>query len=172
VSWKQVIGAVIGAAAFFYFYYGFNVTPSSPSSRPSTAKVQPKAKAGSKPRPEVDVKVGEYATIKQCLAAIHAAVGPLDIARDRPNEIIGTTSDDQMFSCSEKVTGSRGMYYQGWYEVVRPGSTTRAGYAPQATPKVRGNCSAEEAWRAFKEKHPDMPEPPSMGMQLPCPNDP
>ena len=170
------VGLVAVGTAYYFLGGGDNSPSSSPATTSTPAK--PKTKRVKKPRPEV--VVGEFATIRQCLTAANSAVGPLDIVRDRPDEIHGTTRDNQMFQCKQEVTGSRGTFFVGWYEVVRPNNspnnsrknTRQAVYTPNAITKVRGDCSAEEALNAFKAKHPDMPEPPaSMTIQLPCPDD-
>ena len=60
----------------------------------------------------------EFKTLGECLAGIKASSGKtLKIITDTPSEVSGFLSDGQGFACEKKVSGTKGVYYAGWYMV-------------------------------------------------------
>jgi hypothetical protein len=61
---------------------------------------------------------GEFSSLQQCLSAIQTKTGlSLKPVIDKPDHVsgyLGNTKRD--FSCKQMSTGTKGVYWEGWYE--------------------------------------------------------
>lgn len=63
-------------------------------------------------------KNAEFRTLNQCLEGVKgSARSSLDIVTNRPDEVSGFLSNGEGFACQKKVSGTKGIYYHGWYGV-------------------------------------------------------
>jgi len=62
------------------------------------------------------VKNAEFYSMYKCLKGIKKSSGKdLDIITDEVDEISGFLSNGKGFACQRKSTGTKGVYYYGWY---------------------------------------------------------
>lgn len=63
------------------------------------------------------VNAAEFSSMQQCLASISSKTGEkLQVMSDKPNKVFGVLSQSKKtFACEQKVTGSKGTYYYGYY---------------------------------------------------------
>lgn len=60
----------------------------------------------------------EAPTVSECLRLVKLnAKSELKILSDKPEKVLGKLSNGNMFWCQREVTGSKGTYYQGVYQV-------------------------------------------------------
>lgn len=65
-----------------------------------------------------DVMRAEFRTLDDCLAKIKKSSGQeLQIVTDKPNEVSGFLANRKGFACQKKETGTKGTYFEGWYEL-------------------------------------------------------
>ena len=64
---------------------------------------------------------GEFSSMSACMEVIKsAAVWELRTMTDKPNEISGFHgSNDKIFACQKKESGSKGVYYRGMIDIPR-----------------------------------------------------
>ena len=61
--------------------------------------------------------VAEFSSMQGCLASIPASANSSigRIYTDKPEKVSGLLSNGEQFSCTRKSTGTKGIYYEGWY---------------------------------------------------------
>ena len=61
----------------------------------------------------------EFRTMKKCLAKIPKASKQniAKIIRDTPKIVTGNLANGKTFACEKKVSGTKGVYYNGWFMV-------------------------------------------------------
>ncbi|MDL2105228.1 hypothetical protein QQJ69_19020 [Proteus mirabilis] len=65
-----------------------------------------------------DAMNAEFRTLPECLAAIQKNSGEsLKIVTDKPNVVSGFLSNGQPFGCERKESGTKGIYFHGWYYI-------------------------------------------------------
>ena len=58
----------------------------------------------------------EYRTLQECISGIQSSSGnTLKIITDTPDEVSGFLANGQGFACEKKVSGTKGVYFEGWY---------------------------------------------------------
>lgn len=64
-----------------------------------------------------NVMKGEFRSMRVCLSSIenHSGKKIDKIVTDRPDQVSGFLSNRKHFSCTRKSTGSKGTYYEGYY---------------------------------------------------------
>lgn len=63
-----------------------------------------------------EVRSAEFRSLNACLEGIKKDSGQsLDIVTDKPENVSGNLSNGETFSCSKKESGTKGIYYEGWY---------------------------------------------------------
>lgn len=66
------------------------------------------------------VMKGEFGSMQDCLESIKASAGKISkFITNKPDEVTGRLSNGKMFACEIKETGSKGIYYEGWFMVER-----------------------------------------------------
>lgn len=69
------------------------------------------------PKTERAFMVAEFNSMQGCLASIpvsaNSSIGK--IYTDKPEKASGLLSNGEQFSCTRKSTGTKGIYYEGWY---------------------------------------------------------
>jgi hypothetical protein len=89
------IAVVVGVANIVY-------RPSSPSS----------------PARKTEIQGAEFRTLSACMTSLNAKLGSqLSIIIDEPGNVSGKQSNGVNWACSQKHTGTKGIYWEGWYEV-------------------------------------------------------
>lgn len=65
------------------------------------------------------VKAAEFNTLKHCLEKIKSSSGlELKIIIDKPDKVTGYLGPTKRsFSCSMERSGTKGIYWDGWYEI-------------------------------------------------------
>lgn len=64
------------------------------------------------------VMSAEFNTMQSCIAGIEKNSGmSLDIITDKPDEVSGFLSNKEGFGCQRKESGTKGIYYEGWYMI-------------------------------------------------------
>jgi hypothetical protein len=67
---------------------------------------------------QAEVRGAEFPTLSRCLEGIKKNTGSsLEIYTDTPEKVSGVLSNGQTFSCEMKSTGTKGVYFEGWYMV-------------------------------------------------------
>ncbi|HFJ4330390.1 hypothetical protein [Serratia liquefaciens] len=65
-----------------------------------------------------DVMKAEFRTLDECLKAIERNTNSsLTIIRDKPEIVTGNLDNGKTFACEKKESGTKGMYYEGWFMV-------------------------------------------------------
>lgn len=66
-----------------------------------------------------DVMKGEFRSMRTCLSSIESSSGKkIDrIATDRTDKVSGFLSNGKHFACTRKSSGSKGIYYEGYYSL-------------------------------------------------------
>ncbi|HGY1116626.1 TPA: hypothetical protein ACNUX9_003493 [Providencia rettgeri] len=65
-----------------------------------------------------DVMSADFKSMNDCLLGIQAASGKsLEIVTDKPNSVSGFLSNGKGFGCDRKESGTKGVYYNGWFFV-------------------------------------------------------
>ncbi|MBV5329975.1 MAG: hypothetical protein JZU65_20510 [Chlorobium sp.] len=60
----------------------------------------------------------EFQTMDDCLAKIKKSSGQaLEIVTDKPNNVSGFLANRKGFGCKKKESGTKGTYFEGWYEL-------------------------------------------------------
>lgn len=64
-----------------------------------------------------EVMKGEFRSMSTCLSSIESHSGKkIDrVGTDRPDKVSGFLSNGKHFACTRKSTGSKGTYYEGYY---------------------------------------------------------
>lgn len=64
-----------------------------------------------------DIMQGEFKTLETCLASIQESSGSdIDkVMTDTPEKVSGFLENGEHFACTRKVTGTKGVYYEGFY---------------------------------------------------------
>jgi len=62
---------------------------------------------------------GEFSSLQQCMSAIQTKTGlSLKPVNDKPDHVSGYLGDtNRDFACKQMSTGTKGVYWEGWYEV-------------------------------------------------------
>jgi hypothetical protein len=67
-----------------------------------------------------EVMQGEFSSMPQCLERLKISSGQeLEVVTDKPDNVSGFLMNREHFGCIRKESGSRGVYYQGWYGVKK-----------------------------------------------------
>ena len=65
-----------------------------------------------------DMMKAEFRTMAECLSAIKSNSGQnLEVITDKPQEVSGFLSNGKGFGCSRKESGTKGVYFEGWFMV-------------------------------------------------------
>ncbi|MCE7520537.1 hypothetical protein LZG37_20565 [Halomonas titanicae] len=65
-----------------------------------------------------EVRNAEFRSLSACLEGLEKDSGlSLNILTDKPDKVSGKLSNDETFACSKKESGTKGVYYEGWYTV-------------------------------------------------------
>lgn len=65
-----------------------------------------------------EVMSAQFRTMAACLSGIKASSGQqLKIVTDKPNEVSGFLFNGKGFGCQKKESGTKGIYFEGWYMV-------------------------------------------------------
>ncbi|MBT8085090.1 MAG: hypothetical protein KJN72_07695 [Woeseia sp.] len=60
----------------------------------------------------------EFRTMAECLSAIKSNSGQnLEVITDKTHEVSGFLSNGKGFGCSRKESGTKGVYFEGWFMV-------------------------------------------------------
>lgn len=69
---------------------------------------------------KTSIRSAEFTSIASCVAGIKRDSGlNLQISRDTPDVVSGTLTNGKTFRCEKNESGSKGIYYEGWYEVAQ-----------------------------------------------------
>jgi hypothetical protein len=64
------------------------------------------------------VMQAEFRSMAECLQKIKQSSGSdLKVVTDKPTQVSGFLSNGQGFACQKKESGTKGIYYEGWYMV-------------------------------------------------------
>lgn len=64
------------------------------------------------------VRQAEFRTVNECLAAIEQNTGmSLSIIRNTKEIVTGNLANGQTFACERTESGTKGIYYKGWFMV-------------------------------------------------------
>ena len=62
----------------------------------------------------------EFRSLSGCLAGLEKSSGySLKINIDKPDKVVGSLANGKTFACEREVSGTKGVYYKGWYVVDR-----------------------------------------------------
>ncbi|WP_051299248.1 hypothetical protein [Marinobacterium litorale] len=61
---------------------------------------------------------GEFRSLRSCLTNVESSSGfSLDVIVDEPDNVTGyLRGTKRNFACTKKETGTKGVYWDGWYE--------------------------------------------------------
>jgi len=60
----------------------------------------------------------DFKNLSECLKSIQSDSGQsLDIITDEPDEVSGFLSNGEGFACNKEESGTKGIYFNGWYTV-------------------------------------------------------
>lgn len=70
-----------------------------------------------------EVMNAEFRTLTACLEGIKRNSGSLSlkIVTDTPSEVSGFLENGKSFACEEVSSGTKGVYFKGWYFVGKSG---------------------------------------------------
>jgi hypothetical protein len=72
----------------------------------------------SSPSRKTEIQEAEFRTLSACMASLNTKLGSqLSIIIDEPDNVSGKQSNGVNWACSQKHTGTKGIYWEGWYEV-------------------------------------------------------
>lgn len=65
-----------------------------------------------------EVMSAQFRTMATCLSGIEKNSGQkLKVVTDKPHEVSGFLSNGKGFACQKKESGTKGIYFEGWYMV-------------------------------------------------------
>lgn len=65
-----------------------------------------------------DMRGADFSTLGSCLEGIRRnSSSQLKIITDKPDLVSGQLSNGQAFGCEMKTSGTKGVYFEGWYMV-------------------------------------------------------
>lgn len=64
--------------------------------------------------PAAETQIGDFPSMKKCLAAVRAFSEISEIEIDLPYKVIGLTRSNHIFGCQRYITGTRGTFFQAF----------------------------------------------------------
>ncbi|EIJ36978.1 zinc ribbon domain-containing protein [Thiothrix nivea] len=59
----------------------------------------------------------EFSTLEQCMTGLQKELGAkLRVIIDEPEEVTGSQADGTFWACEKKSTGTKGIYWEGYYK--------------------------------------------------------
>ena len=92
------------------------LTPEQKAARDEARAIERERKKEEKTKNTTTAMSAEFYTMSECLEGIKRSSGfDLEVITDRPNEVSGFLSNGEGFGCKKKSTGTKGIYYEGWF---------------------------------------------------------